>query len=102
MLWARKTLDRNWSANIVLKDSHELITSGPYKFVRHPIYTGISLMVLGVVLYVNTLAFTIFFILFFFGAYYKAKKEEKLLISHFGEKYINYKKEVKALIPYIF
>ena len=102
MLWARKTLDRNWSANIVLKENHELITSGPYAFVRHPIYTGLSLMVLGVVLYVDTLAFTIFFILFFFGAYYKAKKEEKLLISHFSNKYIEYKKKTKVLIPFIF
>jgi protein-S-isoprenylcysteine O-methyltransferase Ste14 len=59
-------------------------------------------MVLGVVLYVNTLAFTIFFILFFFGAYYKAKKEEKLLISHFKDNYIEYKKRTKILIPLIF
>ena len=59
-------------------------------------------MVLGVVIYVNTLAFTIFFILFFFGAYYKAKKEEKLLISHFGNKYVEYKKNTRVLIPFVF
>ena len=102
MLWARRSLDKNWSANIVLKENHELIKSGPYAYVRHPIYTGLSLMVLGVVLYVNTLAFTIFFIIFFFGAYYKAKKEEKLLISHFKDNYIEYKKKTKILIPFIF
>jgi protein-S-isoprenylcysteine O-methyltransferase len=102
MLWARKTLDRNWSADIVLKEEHELITSGPYAYVRHPIYTGLIFMVLGVVLYVDTLAFTIFFILFVFGAYFKAKKEERLLISHFKDKYHEYKKNVKSLIPYVF
>lgn len=102
MIWARKTLDRNWSANITLKENHELVTSGPYKYIRHPIYTGLSLMVLGVVVYINTLAFTIFFILFFFGAYYKAKKEEKLLISHFSNKYLEYMTKTKILIPYIF
>jgi protein-S-isoprenylcysteine O-methyltransferase Ste14 len=102
MLWARKTLDRNWSADIVLKEKHELITSGPYAYVRHPIYAGLILMVLGVVLYINTLAFTIFFILFVFGAYYKAKKEERLLVSHFGDSYLEYKKKVKSLIPYGF
>ncbi len=102
MLWARKTLDKNWSADIVLKENHDLIISGPYAFVRHPIYAGLSLMVLGVVIYVNTLAFTIFFIIFFFGAYYKAKKEEKLLISHFGEQYVTYKKRVKTLVPFFF
>lgn len=102
MIWARKTLDKNWSANIVLKESHELITKGPYAYVRHPIYTGLSLMVLGVVIYANTISFAIFFVIFFFGAYYKARKEEALLISHFSDKYIEYKKKVKALIPYIF
>ncbi len=102
MLWARKTLDRNWSANVVLKENHELVTSGPYAFVRHPIYTGLILMVLGVVLYVDTLAFTFFFVLFFFGAYYKAKKEENLLVGHFSDKYLEYKKKVKALIPFVF
>ncbi len=70
--------------------------------MRHPIYTGLSLMVLGVVVYVNTLAFAIFFVLFFFGACYKAKKEEKLLSVYFSDKYFEYKKKTKLLIPFIF
>lgn len=102
MIWARVVLGRNWSANIVLKEDHKLITAGPYAFVRHPIYTGLILMVLGVVIYVNTLALAIFFIIFSFGAYYKAKKEEKFLLTYFPEAYPEYKKKVKALIPFVF
>jgi protein-S-isoprenylcysteine O-methyltransferase Ste14 len=102
MLWARITLGKNWSANIVIKENHELITSGPYAYVRHPIYSGLILMVLGVVLYVNTLGWLVFFIIFFFGAYYKARKEEKLLIDNFTDAYLEYKKHTKILIPFLF
>ena len=48
-LWARTILGTNWSSNVVLKEQHELIERGPYRFVRHPIYTGVLLMVLGTV-----------------------------------------------------
>lgn len=102
MMWARKSLGNNWSGNIVLKENHQLITTGPYAYVRHPIYSGLIMMVLGVTLYVNTYVMVIFVVIFFFGAYYKAQKEEKLLISYFPEDYFEYKKQTKALIPFIF
>ena len=102
MIWARVTLGKNWSANIVLKEDHSLITTGPYAYVRHPIYTGLILMILGVVLYADTVALTIFFVVFFFGAYYKARREEKLLLTTFPETYLEYRKKVKALIPFVF
>ena len=102
MVWARKYLGNNWSGNIVLKENHELITSGPYAFVRHPIYSGLIMMVLGVALYVNTYATAIFVVVFFLGAYYKSQKEEKLLINYFPKEYLEYKKQTKALIPFIF
>lgn len=102
MIWARITLGKNWSGNIVIKENHELIIGGPYKYVRHPIYSGLILMVLGVVLYFNTLALVIFFGIFFWGAYYKAKKEEGILTKHFSDNYLEYKKHTKYLIPFIF
>jgi protein-S-isoprenylcysteine O-methyltransferase Ste14 len=102
MIWSRITLGKNWSANIVLKEEHRLVTTGPYAYVRHPIYSGLILMVLGVILYVNTLILTVFFIVFFFGAYFKANKEEKILLTIFPIEYAEYKKKVKALIPLIF
>jgi protein-S-isoprenylcysteine O-methyltransferase Ste14 len=101
MIWARKTLGKNWSANIVLKESHELITNGPYAYVRHPIYSGLILMVLGITIYSGNFVWIIFFIIFFCGAYYKGIKEEELLIEHFPQTYPDYKFRVKALIPHI-
>ena len=101
-LWARTTLGKNWSGNVVLKEDHELITSGPYAYVRHPIYSGILLFVLGFVVYYGHIGGFVFFIMFIAGAWYKAHQEENLMTSHFGEKYIEYKKRVKGLIPLVF
>ena len=102
MIWARVILGKNWSANVVLKEDHDLITSGPYKYVRHPIYTGVVLIILGLAVYSGSFVGFLLFAIFFFGAYYKAHKEEKLLIQHFSERYIDYKKHVHTLIPFLF
>lgn len=102
MIWARLTLGRNWSANVVFKEDHELIKSGPYAYVRHPIYSGLLLMILACAIYFATLLGFIIFVMFFVGAYYKACKEEKLLIKYFPEQYAVYKKQVHALIPFVF
>lgn len=102
MLWARLYLGKNWSGNIVIKEKHELVTGGPYALIRHPIYSGLILMVLGVVLYFNTLVLSVFFVIFFWGAYYKAKKEEKILMEYFSNDYLEYKKHTKYLVPFIF
>jgi len=102
MIWARNTLGQNWSANITFKENHELIKHGPYAWVRHPIYSGLLLMILGPVIYSGSVAGIILFGLFFLGAYLKAYREERLLINHFKEKYLQYKEETKAIIPLIF
>ena len=102
MIWSRVTLGKNWSANIVLKEGHELITSGPYSFVRHPIYSGLLLMILGVTLYVGSFAWLVLFVLFFIGAYFKAMKEEELMVKQFSQEYNEYRRRVKAIIPFIF
>jgi protein-S-isoprenylcysteine O-methyltransferase len=102
MIWSRITLGKNWSANVVLKEEHELIISGPYSFVRHPIYSGLLLMILGVTLYAGSFAWAFLLILFFVGAYFKALKEEELMIKQFPQEYNNYKMRVRALIPFIF
>ncbi len=102
MIWARVSIGKNWSANIVLKENHELIINGPYKYIRHPIYSGLLLMILGISIYSGLLSEILLFVLFFLGANYKANKEERLLIEHFPGKYIDYKNKVKAFIPFVF
>jgi protein-S-isoprenylcysteine O-methyltransferase Ste14 len=101
MLWARVTLGRNWSGGVVLKEDHELVTSGPYRFVRHPIYSGLLLLLLGWAVWrgrtVGFVGLAVLLVLFWI----KARAEEQLMIQHFGDAYRSYKARVKALIPYV-
>jgi protein-S-isoprenylcysteine O-methyltransferase len=101
-IWARKTLGENWSAKITLKKEHELIQSGPYKIVRHPIYTGFELMVLGPAIVFGELKGFIALGIIFTSHLLKIMKEEKLMRQQFPGQYADYSKRVKRLIPFIF
>lgn len=100
-IMARSTLAGNWSKDIELKQGHELVTTGLYSYVRHPIYTGVLLMGIGSVLFVGTIGVLLLFLWMLFYFWYKLTQEEKLLSEHFPKTYPRYKKRVKALIPYI-
>src|SRR5271157_4567450 len=95
---ARVYIGRNWGMPMSLREDPELVTTGPYAFVRHPIYTGILLAVLGTLLVVGIIWFPLFVI---FCAYfvYSAKTEEKYMLKQFPKVYPEYKKRVKAFIP---
>ncbi len=80
---------------------HELITTSLYRYVRHPIYTGVLLMVLATALFVGTLSAAIGFIIIVLGLWFKLRAEEKLLTKHFPKEYPAYKERTKALIPYV-
>jgi protein-S-isoprenylcysteine O-methyltransferase Ste14 len=101
-IWSRLILGPNWSAIITLKENHELIRSGPYEYIRHPIYSGIILGILGSMValdpWVNGLLIVIFVIVMM---KIKSLQEEKLLIASFPVEYPKYKKEVKSLIPFV-
>ena len=101
-LWARAILGGNWSGAIVLKEQHELIDRGPYAFVRHPIYTGVLLMVLGTVTVSGTRAGVIVLATMVAGLIVKARREERLRTTHFPELYPRYRARVRArLIPFL-
>jgi protein-S-isoprenylcysteine O-methyltransferase Ste14 len=101
-IWSRAKLGRNWSGGVEILPEQKLVTDGPYKIVRHPIYSGHILALLGTALILHDLMG----IMLFFGSIFvyvqKSKKEEVLLSEHFGLEYNNYKKRVKMLFPYIF
>ncbi len=99
---ARRTLSSNWSGNVELKKNHELITTGIYHYVRHPIYTGVLLLEIGTLLVFPSLTsiFALVWISYLFTI--KMIEEEKLLTTHFPKEYPAYKKRVKALIPFLF
>lgn len=99
-IWARVYLGRNWSGAPSVKEDHELVTSGPYAYVRHPIYTGVILAALGsaatgTVFGIGTLiAATVIFLL-------RIKKEEQIMTSLFPEEYPKYQMRTKKLIPFV-
>jgi protein-S-isoprenylcysteine O-methyltransferase Ste14 len=100
-LVARGTLAGNWSQDVDIKVDHELITTGVYRYARHPIYTGVLLMGLGSVLLLGTLSGLLGF-LFLLGFFlFKVRREEKLLTQHFPKEYPVYKNHTKALIPFV-
>jgi protein-S-isoprenylcysteine O-methyltransferase Ste14 len=101
-LWARAALGGNWSGAIVLKEQHELISRGPYAFVRHPIYTGVLLMALGTMIFWATADGLIVFAIMVAGLVAKAWREEQLLTKHFPDAYPRYRARVRArLIPFV-
>ena len=100
-LIARRTLAGNWSRAVAFKEDHELITTGLYHYVRHPIYTGIFLMILATALSVGTLSAGIGFVIIVLGLCFKLRAEEELLMKHFPKEYSAYRDRTKALIPYV-
>jgi protein-S-isoprenylcysteine O-methyltransferase Ste14 len=100
-IWARFILGRNWSATITIKQDHEIVRRGPYAAVRHPIYSGIMLAMLGTAIYFGTLRGLLAVALTFSGWWLKSRMEEAFLIEQFGAQYREYQRHVKALIPFI-
>ena len=100
-VWARIHLGRNWGMPMSLREGHELVTTGPYAYVRHPIYTGILLAMLGSALAV-ALAWLWALALFFVYFLYSAFAEERMMSEQFPEAYAAYKARSRMLIPFIF
>jgi protein-S-isoprenylcysteine O-methyltransferase Ste14 len=101
-IWARRTLAGNWSSDVTFKQGHELIKAGPYRFVRHPIYTGLLIMSLGTAFEIGRLHCWLSIPLTAFGFWIKLSQEERLLLRHFPTDYPAYQKQVKALVPFVF
>lgn len=100
-LWARFLLGRNWSAAVTVKKDHELIRGGPYAAVRHPIYTGFSLGVLGTAIAFGEVRCLIALVLAVTGWRLKSLVEEQFMMEQFGAEYVDYKGHVKALVPFL-
>ena len=101
-IWARFHLGRNWSGYITYKEDQTLVTTGPYRYIRHPIYTSMILMFIGTILYDGSLFTSIIFLILTIDFVLRTKKEEKIMIRLFGEKYMDYMKRTKRLIPLVY
>lgn len=100
-IWARLHIGRNWSSAVTIKQNHELITTGPYRLVRHPIYTGLLLALLGSAIALTQIRGLVAFPLFFFSLWYKLRLEEKWMRSQFGDAYLVYSRHTAALVPFL-
>ena len=100
-VWARLTLGRNWSGTVTIKQDHELIQRGPYRIVRHPIYTGMLLAMLGTAFIYGIARCFLGVPIVGLGFWLKVQIEEQFMVRQFGEQYVRYRQEVRALIPYI-
>jgi protein-S-isoprenylcysteine O-methyltransferase Ste14 len=100
-LWARVTLGRNWSGVVTLKEDHELVERGPYRFVRHPIYTGILTMFLATALLQGHVAGFAGVLLMFASFWIKLSREEELMLQQFPERYASYQRRAKRIIPFV-
>jgi len=98
-IWARWNLGRNWSDKVVLKVDHELVRSGPYRYLRHPIYTGVLLAIAGTALTIGEWRGVAALILLGTNYCVKAVKEEKILAANFGEAFAEYKRETGFFLP---
>lgn len=98
---ARVWLAGNWSATVTLKHGHELVETGPYGLVRHPIYTGLLTALAGTALMVDKWRALIGLALMTAALVRKMAVEERFMREAFGEAYARYRAEVKALVPFV-
>ena len=100
-IWARSTLGGNWSASVTVKENHSFVHYGPYRLVRHPIYAGGLLAMLGTAVVYGEAGCFVAVALAFLAWWLKARTEEKFMTQQFGEDYRRYQKDVKQLIPFV-
>jgi protein-S-isoprenylcysteine O-methyltransferase Ste14 len=98
---ARRHLATNWSGEVTLKADHELITSGPYAWVRHPIYTGLLLGFIGSAVALGEWRGIVAVVLVGSALWRKLRMEERGMRQLFGQRYVDYEQRVPALIPFV-
>jgi protein-S-isoprenylcysteine O-methyltransferase Ste14 len=99
-VWARVHLGRNWSGVVTVKQGHELIRSGPYGYVRHPIYTGLITAVLGTAVTSGTVRAALGLVVIVVSFVVKLRREEVFMRETFPGDYERYAAQVPALVPF--
>lgn len=97
--WARWHLGSNWSGTVTLKEGHELIRSGPYRTIRHPIYSGILLALLGTAVQLGQVRGFIAFAVAWLCFYVKARREESFLKDEFGPRFADHIQHTGMFLP---
>lgn len=98
-VWARRTLGQNWSGPVEIKKDHQLIRNGPYRRLRHPIYTAVLGMAVGTSITIGATAGLIAIAIIVFAYIRKIRMEEARLREAFGGEYDEYRRETWGLVP---
>jgi protein-S-isoprenylcysteine O-methyltransferase Ste14 len=100
-VWARAVLGGTWSAEVTVKQDHELIQRGPYALSRHPIYTGLGLAFIAAFIAIGEWRALLAAVIAIASFVYKLGIEERVMRETFGPAYDAYAARVKALVPFI-
>jgi protein-S-isoprenylcysteine O-methyltransferase Ste14 len=98
--WTHRTLGRHWSGILELRENHRLISSGPYRHIRHPMYTGFFMMPIGMALVTANLLVALLQIGVTIAMYLaRVADEEAMMIDRFGDEYRTYIRQTGRLLP---
>jgi protein-S-isoprenylcysteine O-methyltransferase Ste14 len=100
LLWVHYVLDREWSVTLKLQVDHQLITSGPYRRIRHPMYTVLLVYMLSWVLVSASLLFLVYYAVSGFLIVVRIPREERMMLEKFGEEYRVYMRRTGRLLPH--
>jgi protein-S-isoprenylcysteine O-methyltransferase Ste14 len=99
-IWARRHIGKNWSGTVTIKKEHELIRAGPYAHIRHPIYTGMLLAVVGTAIAIGEYRALVALALLLIGFIAKAKREESFLATKFGPSFDEHRRRTGFFLPH--
>ena len=100
-IYSQKVLDMNWSTNLKIQKQHRLVTSGPYRVMRHPIYTAMIFWSLGLAVFTANLLFAPIAVVAILWIPPRISKEEKMMIGQFGDEYLGYMRTTGKYLPKI-
>jgi protein-S-isoprenylcysteine O-methyltransferase Ste14 len=100
-IWARVHLGQHWSGRVEVKEGHQVVRTGPYSLVRHPIYTGILVGIAGSAVVARELTSFLAVVVMLAAYLRKIQMEEAVLLEVFGAEYEAYRRKVKALVPFV-
>jgi protein-S-isoprenylcysteine O-methyltransferase Ste14 len=101
-IWGRLILGSNWSNRVTVKENHTLVRTGPYRIVRHPIYSGILFGMLGSAVQRGGIRCFAGVLICGLSFWLKTRAEERFMVQSFGKEYLQYRHKVKVLVPFIF
>jgi protein-S-isoprenylcysteine O-methyltransferase Ste14 len=99
LVWVHRHLDTEWSIALEIQEGHKLITTGPYKRVRHPMYLGVFVYTIGLCIISLDILVILFFSFTIWVNYRRIPSEEQMMIDQFGDEYLEYMKKSGRLIP---